>query len=282
LFSGPVTIEEKVDGSQFSFGVFGGEIKCRSKGQQLSIVEPDGMFKKAVESVKERSHLLRDGWVYRGEYLQSPRHNCLRYNRTPVGYIILFDVSPTKNEYLSAADKAAEAARIGLESVPVYFEGDVHDRELLASFLDCESVLGGVKIEGFVVKNYEQQNPDGEVLLAKYVSDRFKEAHHVKKTVSGVLDRETVIDAIIRAFKTEARWAKAVSHLRDTGQLKGAPEDIGPLLKEVQSDIRKECLDEITQALLEWALPQVMKGVGYGFADWYKNALLESALEVPA
>lgn len=33
LFSGPVVIQEKIDGSQFSFGNLNGKLFCRSKGQ---------------------------------------------------------------------------------------------------------------------------------------------------------------------------------------------------------------------------------------------------------
>jgi len=37
LFEEDVTVEEKIDGSQFSFGIFHGELKCRSRGQQLMV-----------------------------------------------------------------------------------------------------------------------------------------------------------------------------------------------------------------------------------------------------
>ena len=48
LLNEPVLIEEKIDGSQFSFGVFDGELKCRSKGAQLNLVAPEKMFIKAI------------------------------------------------------------------------------------------------------------------------------------------------------------------------------------------------------------------------------------------
>ena len=69
IFSSPVTVQEKVDGSQFSFGVFevNGEsvLRCRSKGAEVNVFAPDKMFSKAVESVKAREHLLVPGWTYR-------------------------------------------------------------------------------------------------------------------------------------------------------------------------------------------------------------------------
>jgi hypothetical protein len=65
IFDGEVVVEEKIDGSQFSFGRIDGELICRSKGKQQLIDAPDKMFVKAIENVK--SMPLHDGWIYRGD-----------------------------------------------------------------------------------------------------------------------------------------------------------------------------------------------------------------------
>jgi len=59
LFDGEVTIEEKVDGSQFSFGLIDGELQCRSHNQQLVIDEPEKMF---APTQKSKETLLREGF----------------------------------------------------------------------------------------------------------------------------------------------------------------------------------------------------------------------------
>jgi len=73
LFLDNVLIEEKVDGSQFSFGKFlidgKEELKCRSKGCQINVEFPEKMFSCAISSVKEIFNNLKIGWTYRGEYL---------------------------------------------------------------------------------------------------------------------------------------------------------------------------------------------------------------------
>lgn len=92
LLKGPVVVEEKVDGSQFSFGIRNGQIHCRSKGVAINVDAPDSMFAKAVAVVRELAPMLHDGWTYRGEYLQKPKHNALAYDRIPYRHIILFDV----------------------------------------------------------------------------------------------------------------------------------------------------------------------------------------------
>ena len=93
LFEGPVEITEKVDGSQFSFGVFDGEIRVRSKGREFDVNAPDGLFVRACATVIRLAPGLHDGWTYRGECVQKPKHNVLTYDRSPEGGIILFDIA---------------------------------------------------------------------------------------------------------------------------------------------------------------------------------------------
>ena len=116
LLTQSVLVEEKIDGSQFSFGRFGGELRCRSKGAVLNNVAPEKMFARAVEVASQLD--LHDGWTYRAEYLQKPKHNTLVYERTPANNLIIFDINDGHEFYMSYDDKAAEARRLGLEIVP--------------------------------------------------------------------------------------------------------------------------------------------------------------------
>ncbi len=175
IFSSPVLIEEKIDGSQFSFGRIDGELVCRSKGKDIILDAPEKMFGKAIDVVKPLS--LHDGWIYRGEYLQKPKHNTLQYSRVPFGHIILFDINTGLEEYMTSSEKYEEAYRLGLESVPVLFNGKVDNFEVFKEFLSIESILGGTLIEGVVVKNYSQFTKEKKVAMGKYVSKHFKETH---------------------------------------------------------------------------------------------------------
>lgn len=118
-----VEVSEKCDGSQFSFGVFDGELCARSKGKQLVIDAPEALFNKAVEVAKMLAPNLLVGWTYRAEYLSKPKHNTLRYNRIPFNHLVIFDISPSLEAYLSPEEKKAEASRIGLECVPSFYSG---------------------------------------------------------------------------------------------------------------------------------------------------------------
>lgn len=278
LLDGEVLVEEKVDGSQFSFGRFGDTLRVRSKGKEIFLDAPEKMFLKAIEYVQSIQHLLHDGWTYRAEYLNKPKHNSLAYDRIPANFLILFDVNTSPETYLSYEDKKIEAARIGLEVVPVFFKGTLNSYEQFQSFLETKSILGGQKIEGVVVKNYAQFGRDKKVLMGKFVSEHFKEVHQGdwKECNPGQND---IITQLIKQYRTPARWQKAVQHLTEAGALEGTPKDIGVLMKEVSQDILKECGEEIMDILKKGEWPKVHRGCVAGLPEWYKEQLAKKQFE---
>jgi len=277
LLAGPVVIEEKVDGSQFSMSRdFEGTLLVRSKGQEIHIGAVPQLFKQAVETAQGLD--LIPGYVYRGEYLQKPKHNTLAYSRIPKKHIILFDVMTAPEVYLSPEDKRLEAIRLGLECVPLFREGclsGIAEFEI-EHFLNRESVLGGCKVEGFVVKNYTRFGVDKKILVGKFVSPEFKERHggEWKKSNPGTKD---VVQNLIAQLRTEARWRKTIQHLREDGFLVNAPEDIGPLLCELQKDLEREEGEFIKEQLYAHFIKQVKRGVCAGFPEFYKGSLVPPA-----
>lgn len=285
IFSSPCVIEEKVDGSQFSMSRTNGVLSCRSKGKDIVIDAPEKMFIKAVETAKSLD--LHDGWTYRGEYLANPKHNTLAYSRTPDKHIIIFDIQTGPETYLTPTEKRSEAERIGLECVPCFYDGTQIDprswtgipisKTWAAELLLRDSVLGGCKVEGFVVKNYSVFTPDKKIAIAKYVSEAFKEKHQNEWKKSNPTQSD-VVQHIISELRTEARWNKAVQHLRDGGSLDESPKDIGALIKEVQSDTAKEESDAIKEALYKHFWPQIQRGIIAGLPEWYKEKLAATAI----
>lgn len=275
LFEEPVLIEEKVDGSIFSFGVgLDGVLRCRSKKKEVSIEAPDKMFALAVQTAKELAPDLHRGWTYRCEYLRKPKHNTLAYDRVPRKHLVLFDVDTGLEAYLNRDKKKLEAAFLGLEVVPWLFWGRVKSMDEVLALLNEQSFLGGQKVEGIVVKNYARFGPDGKALMGKYVSEEFKEVHRKSWKDRNPGGRD-ILQRLVNGLKTEARWNKAVQHLRDRGELLGSPHDIGPLIAEVKSDTMEEVADMMRDQLYEWARDTVARGVAAGLAEWYKKKLLE-------
>lgn len=272
LFLDPVLVEEKIDGSQFSFGRFDGVLKARSKGKELIIDAPEKMFQLAVDEISKLD--LINGWTYRGEYLSKPHHNTLTYSRVPKHNVILFDINIGHEEYLDYAGLVEEANRIGMEVVPRLGEGKMESPAHLLSFLETESILGGTKIEGMVFKNYARMGKDKKALMGKYVSEAFKEKHSAEWKINNPNSGD-IVQRLILTYKTEARWQKAVQHLREAGKLTNTPQDIGALMKEVPVDVIKECEAEIKEVLFKWGWDHMRRGLTAGLPEWYKKQLME-------
>ena len=273
-----VNIEEKVDGSQISFGRFEGDdfdFRVRSKGAQLNIDAPEKMFARGVEEIRKRKDLLHPGWTYRGEYLAKPKHNALAYSRTPIDHIVIFDINTGDQEYLPYGTKALEAERIGFETVPLLMAGMI-ELDQLRSLLEFESFLGGQKIEGVVLKprEYNLFGQDKKVLMGKFVSEAFKETHAREWKTSNPTSGD-ILAKLGETLTTPARWQKARMHLDELGQLEGDPRDIGKLIKEVPQDILKEETEFIKDKLFAWAWPHLARMSTRGLPEWYKDELMK-------
>ena len=278
IFDGEVIIEEKIDGSQFSFGVINDELVCRSKNKEQIIDAPDKMFSKAIETIKLLKPKLAPQRIYRCEYLEKPHHNALAYDRVPEKNLILFDVSVGIEEYMNPEEKRKEAARIGLEYVPLLFQGVVTDFEIFKEFLSRKSILGGQIVEGVVVKNYALFTKEKKVAMGKYVREEYKEVQQgewKKNNPSG----KDYVAILIEKYTTPARWMKAIQHLKEQGLLENSPKDIGLLMKEIPADVLKECEQEIKTELFDHFWKNISRGITRGLPEWYKEELAKTAFE---
>ena len=278
LFDGQVTVQEKIDGSQFSFGIMDGELVCRSRRVQIEMEAP-GMFSRAVEVVKSlhEHHLLIEGWTYRGEYLQKPKHNTMPYDRVPNGHIILFDIDAGYEDYVSVTILTSTARSLDLEVVPTWVIDKAPEISQVKAWCGEVSILGGPR-EGVVFKNYSQLGVDHKTLMGKYVTESFRESHESdwRKQNPGRVD---ILTYLTETYRSEARWQKAIQHMQERGDLQQAPQDIGPLIREIQKDVTDECADEIKNILFNHYWKDLSRKITAGFPEWYKNKLMEDALD---
>jgi hypothetical protein len=285
LLDGPVVVQEKVDGSQFSFAVLKGNLHMRSKNATIYPEEPPKMFAPVVQEVVKRhaqGH-LPEGVIFRGETLYRPRHNTLQYSRIPEGHLVLFDAEVTLAAShnwpvgpMTPQQLEAIAYDLAFEAVPTLYEGVLESPQQVLGYLERESFLGGPHVEGVVIKNYKRYGRDGKFLVGKYVSEQFKETHQ-KQWKSDHPTRGDILEAIASGLRTEARWRKAVQHAREQGLLQDAPQDIGLLMKLLKEDLTEEERDNVAEALIEWAWADILRKATRGFPEWYKEQLLERA-----
>lgn len=278
FFDEPVFVEEKIDGSFFQFGIFNGELKLRSKGKELIVDAPEKLFNSAVNTVKELIPLLKEGFTYRAEYLAKPKHNALAYDRIPGKFLIIHDILNGEEAYLTYEDKKSEAQRLGLEVVPLIYTGLISTPEQFMKLLDNVSILGGQKIEGIVCKNYTKFGRDKKILMAKFVSESFKEVHKSDWKISNPGNAD-ILQIITTKYTSQARWNKSIQHLKERGELDNSPKDIGNLIKEVQNDIKSECKEDIKEELWSWAKDKILRGAVRGLPEWYKEELVKSQFD---
>jgi len=279
IFDDPVIVEEKLDGSQLSFCVTSeGEVRVKSKNNALVLDAPAKMFQQAVDTVLAIQADLHVGWTYRGEYFSKPKHNTIAYERIPSNHIIIFDINIGPSTFLSYEDKKAEAERIGLECVPLLYKGKIETPEDLKKFLDTDSILGGSKVEGVVCKNYKQFCRDGKAVMAKHVSEKFKE-RNMRDWKLRNPGKNDLVQSIIVDLRTDARLDKAIQHLRDDGVIENTPRDIGNIMKEIHKDLDEECAEDIKEKLFRWAMPKIKRGVCHGVAEAYKQKLMARQFE---
>ena len=283
IFQEDVEITEKIDGSQFSFAKINGELFMRSKGAMIYPENVPDLFKPAVDYVLSIQDKIPDNLVFYCETLKNPKHNVLKYDRIPKNHLVLFgvsDVSQTKfiNNY---EELCFYADILGVDVVPILYYGKVYDENQLKSFLEQESFLGGTKIEGIVVKNYFRPFLFGgqpiPIMMGKFVSEEFKETHrekwHKEFTPKGRFE------AFKESFRTEARWLKAIQHLKEKGELEFSPRDIGKLIAEIMRDIEEEEKETIKEFLWEQFGKEILRYATKGFPEFYKNYLLKRTFE---
>lgn len=280
LFNGEVEVTEKIDGSQFSFGKIDGQLHMRSKGAIIYPESVQKMFQKAADFAQSVEHLLPDDTIFHGEYLDNPKHNTLAYGAVPTNNFALFAVRSLPDTFISNHDALLSwSTRLGCGVIPLIYRGHVHRNGIydqVDEWINSESHLGGAKMEGVVLKNYSERVLIGgqvvPLLSAKYVSEQFKEKHRVSwpKNNPGNMER------LAAAFRTEARWHKAIQHLRDNGELEDSPRDIGKLFAELNRDFEEECREEVKEALWKLFRKDIMRIITRGFPEWYKEQLVRN------
>lgn len=280
IFDGPVEITEKLDGSQLGWGKINGELILRSKGRIIDQDNVDKMFKVGVEYIK--SLWLPENIAFWGEYLNKPKHNSLKYDRVPRNNIAMFGQMKTDVDETHGFNEELDyhADLLCIDRVPVLFQGVVEDVNQLSELLETESYLGGTKIEGMVVKNYNKHveyfGGPIPIMCGKYVSETYKELN--QKNWKGSTNKGG-FEIFKESFRTEARWLKAIQYLRDNGDLINDPKDIGSLIKRIQTDIIEECEKDIRNFLWKTYGKTITSHAIKGFPEFYKKYLIEMSFE---
>ena len=260
-------IQEKIDGSQFSFSTHITENKDKKQIREMVYTcgnternSDAALFKKAITVLEILKYNFTPDLVYHAEMITSKRHNIVEYERMPHHFVVVYDISNEK-QYFSIEEMIKECQRAGLEFVPAIYtntnpEVNPHEKclELIKDIEEGRllSILGG-KPEGVVLKCSRFVNLKGETVNTKikYVTSLFKEIRHVKKPTRTRQSIAEFISWVGEHFNLPARFAKGRQHLEIRHNItKDTPNYYEHLCKELDSDLIKEQSDLI-QAFIE-------------------------------
>lgn len=282
LFKGSVEVTEKIDGSQFNFGLDSKKnFVMRSKGKDIYSEDPEKMFQQAIDYVVSIGKKIQDQFppetFFYTEFLSIPKHNVLQYKRIPKNHLMLFAAYFAGIGYVDYQKLKKVSGVLDIEVAPLLFEGIIKNVEEVKHLLDLASGLGGETVEGIVVKNYTQTVFVADQVfpsLGKFVREQFKERH---KTEWGQKEGKGKWQTFLESFRTEARFRKAVQHLAEKGELVYTPSDIGKLLVELKKDLIEEEKEAIKEELYKFFSDEILRKTTAGFPEWYKEQLLKKA-----
>ena len=276
---GEVILQEKVDGSQFGFGINeDGELVFRSHNQAIDYEAPNKMFSKVVDYLKSIEGKIKaypkDTYFY-CEYLSKPKHNTLCYDETPLNNLVLFDVQAPDGRWADRKYIENIARYLEIDAIPELYRG-IANAETITNLLATPSYLGNEIIEGIVIKNYNQTVLlNGKILplITKFVRPEFKEKHQCDWKIRSP---KTCLADYVNSFCCEPRWQKAIIHAKEQGNLSQSPKDIGMLIKMIQEDVLEEETEDIKQRLFDFFKDDILSKAIKGFPQWYKEELLKN------
>ncbi len=288
ILSGPVVLEEKTDGSMIRIKITPDSMEFGSRRVEFNNRGIDSTFTKGVETFEQNNPIGKHFGEYTefsavhlfGEYFKSEKQNTIKYNRIPKNHIMLFDVaiedSDGRLEWCNNLEINSWAKACEIESVPVLYEGEDVTLEQIKKLSEEESILGGAKREGVVIKNRKERYntkllslQEHPFQLAKNVRPEFQEENRAEHPGRG--DK---VQQLIESYNTKARWQKAIFRLRDEGKLNGEMKDLKQLIPEVQTDILVEDLDEIKNKLASIFMKDLQRHSVKGLPEFYQDYLI--------
>lgn len=225
-------ISEKVDGTNVRFKLRKGEVVYGTHNTQigaLDLVPKKHLQRPVCEYIDARIKAddLKPNYTYFGEgYGEGLKHTISYENPAAfVGFDVwletsaAFKVGESVGRFMSAGAARKEFERLGLPFVPTVFEGKENWSHDTLRALIGKSAYGDFEMEGIVIKAYDKVNKYGRQMMAKIVTDDFKEAN--KAAFGAAKKHQPLEQQIFNAYCTEPRIKKKYHALLEEGEERG-------------------------------------------------------------
>jgi RNA ligase len=245
-----IVIQEKIDGANASFRRVGNELVAFSRNHQLSEENTLGGF---YQFVKELNIQIGEGLIFFGEWTNPHKVKYPEHQKK----FFLFDIyDVTQGKYLPWETVKRVGQSLGLNLVPVFYEGEYKGFDHLQSFVgktELGGMLGDISTgEGIVVKNVDYTDRFGNQMYVKLVTDAFREVQKQKAPKDPKVEA-TQEQKFVDQTVTTARIEKFLHKFVDEGILdeQFGIEDMGIILKNMNTRIYEDIIKEESDLLPE-------------------------------
>ena len=264
IFDDEVEISEKADGSQCrinltdEYAMVCSKNQCPADGGMFSIAHEQG---DRIWSETDWKQFGEEVTLF-CEFLKSEKHNTIKYDRVPKNHLYLFGAI-VDDVHMKTGDLREIAAVVEVDPPNIMYEGKVDSAEELKEFMTHDSYLGGSKVEGVVIKNYNRtydplqvhsQEFIGYPVAAKFVREDFKAANMKNWNLQ---TRVSCVDAVVERYFTGERFQKSIQHLGDEGKITYTKKDLQYLIPEFFNDL----VDEKKEAMTNMIMAEVFKTI---------------------
>lgn len=253
-----ITITEKIDGANASIAVEEGKLVAFSRRQRLSISNTLQGFFDFVNTLDASvfEDVLGDRYIIFGEWLVK---HTIKYPEEFMRKFYVFDVWDTKTEmYVPWFLTKAMAARLGLTTVPLFFDG------AFTSWEDVYALVGKTHMgaepsgEGVVIKSQDRLDNkfSGTPAYVKIVAKEFSEVHQSKPQKN--IDPEKLAarqaaEELAKTIVTVRRVEKQIQKLIEDELI---PEDwdeknLGIVAKNLPRAVYNDCIKEEPELVVQ-------------------------------
>lgn len=244
-----IVVQEKIDGANFSIR-YNEEEDAITSFSRKNILDFSNNLRGAWEwSQKLNKELVKEvlgtNLILFGEWLVS---HTIVYPNDKYQNAYFYDVYNVETgNYLKQDEVKNIINRLGLISVPVFYEGEFKSWEHLRQFVG-RTDLGGENGEGIVVKNMTRLNDPNTRLpfYTKIVGEKFAEKKSIRQVDPDKLEKRARLQTIVDSVVTEGRVTKLVHKMVDEGII---PEDwdehnMSVIAKNIGREVYYDCLKE--------------------------------------
>lgn len=245
-----VVYQEKIDGANASIGFEDGELSCFSRKQKLSPENTLRGFYTLVQTfdVEKYREVLGDRYIIFGEWLVS---HTIKYPATRLSKFYVFDVWDTEVEqYVPWSVTKDFAAKLGLTTVPLFYDGPFVSWEHVQSFVGKTEMDAEPTGEGVVIKSQDRldNKSSNTPPYVKIVAAKFSEVHQSKphEVDPEKLAAKQAAEALAATIVTERRVQKLLEKAVDEGRLRADwdEKDLGTIAKFLCKDVYADCVKE--------------------------------------